>query len=337
MKPNNILFLVLISGFLFSCSKDNSSVPLVGNWVKTGLFDGPSRSDAVTIVIEDTAYVIGGYNSDGRLKDVWKFNPAVNGWRRKDELPDSCAARTGAVGFAIGNKGYFGTGYDGKDSLKDFWEFEPSKPVGQQWTRLNDFGGTSRFGAVAFVINGKGYVATGYDGQETRDLWEYAPESDIWVQKMSMLGDKRYNAVVFVINNKAYVCSGYGNGVFSNNLEMYDPVTNIWARKRKITNYTDESFDDSYNILRQEAVAFVIDGKGYITGGQQDSIMDDTWEYDPLTDLWTQKSNFEGAARTNASTFTINNRGFVLLGRSNYTYLGDVWEFKPNETSSSKD
>ena len=43
------------------------------------------------------------------------------------------------------------------------------------WIELSDFEGVPRSDAVAFVINGKAYVGTGYDGEDRlNDFWERA-------------------------------------------------------------------------------------------------------------------------------------------------------------------
>jgi N-acetylneuraminic acid mutarotase len=341
MKLYNILFLVLITGFLFSCGDDDDSESLKGNWVKTTYFDGGNRGYVTALVIEDTVYLIGGYDGKNRLNDVWKFDEAGNFWMPDTTFPG--IARTGAVAFAVGNKGYYGTGFDGDNRLKDMWQFDPSKKEkNERWKRLgNDFGGAARYGAVAFAINGKGYIASGNTGSgtsglEVRDLWEYTPETDTWYAKKQMSANMRTNAVAFVLNNKAYVVSGIISSEFVEDFNMYDPTTDTWTMLKKIANSPD-TYDDSYTILRQNACAFTINNKAYITCGDKSSILNDTWEYDPTTDLWTKKSYFEGITRTYATGFTIHNKGYVVCGTSGGSYFRDMWEFRPNEESSSQD
>jgi N-acetylneuraminic acid mutarotase len=81
---------------------------------------------------------------------------------------------------------------------------------------------------------------------------------------------------------------------------------------------------------RVNAAAFSIGNKGYIgTGFGCDSITcwdhNDLWEYDPQTDVWTQKADFGGQGRSRAVGFSIGSKGYIGLG-----YLAsDMWEYDP--------
>ena len=74
--------------------------------------------------------------------------------------------------FSAAGKGYVGTGYDGEQRINDFWQYDPGTNT---WAQKADFGGSARYGAVAFSINDIGYVGTGYDGNYLKDFWAYDP------------------------------------------------------------------------------------------------------------------------------------------------------------------
>jgi hypothetical protein len=82
--------------------------------------------------------------------------------------------------------------------------------------------------------------------------------------------------------------------------------------------------------MRESCSAFVMNNKGYITGGTYSSLLTDTWEYESTTDLWIRKTSFEGPARSLAVAFVLNNRGFVLTGSNGSSYFDDIWEFQPD-------
>jgi N-acetylneuraminic acid mutarotase len=63
----------------------------------------------------------------------------------------------------------------------------------------------------------------------------------------------------------------------------------------------------------------------------------DVWEYDPATDLWEAKTNFEGTSRQDAVAFSIAGRGFVLTGKSTSYQFDDIWEFLPNDDYNKED
>lgn len=318
--------LLLLLLLLPSCSDDDSD-DLVGNWINRWSFEGKARSHAISFTINDKAYIVSGYDGDDRvrLRDTWELDPSNNKWLRKADFPG--IGRTSAIGFSANGKGYIGTGYDGTNKLNDFWEYDPTSNT---WTQKSNFAGGARYGSTAFSIGEKGYVVGGYDGNYLKDLWEYNPATDTWTQKTSIPGSKRFNGMSFVINNIAYVVGGNNNGKYVDDFWAYDASNDTWERKRDVSDNSDESYDDDYlNIACQNAATFVISDRGYLATGEVSSLITKVWEYDPTTDLWKQKTSFEGSSRINAVGLTVQNRGFILLGKSGTYYFDDAWEFEP--------
>jgi hypothetical protein len=117
------------------------------------------------------------------------------------------------------------------------------------------------------------------------------------------------------------------------------------------------TFDDGYtNIIRRNGASFMILGqpdgdKGYITTGSYNGAdLTTTWEYDFATDVWLEKTAYEGAARTGAVGFTLvgivppiagtsTTRGFIATGvNQGYTAgFQDCEEFFPNQTYNAFD
>lgn len=333
-------YLLLLGSALFllyACTKDtNPNSDLVGNWVRRSDFDGVARTEGITFTIGDSAYIGTGFDGTVRLKDFWKYDVTNNNWVQLADLPGS--ARSSAVGFATTTRGYITTGYDGIQKLKDNWEYNPATG---SWTQRKDFGGTARQDAVAFGIQTKGYVTTGNDGNDLKDFWMYDPASDTWTQKVSLGGSKREQACAFVYNNQAYVVTGINNGQMVNDFWMYDQASDKWTEKAFISNVSTDTYDDSYNIMRQDAASFLVTTgsttKAYIACGQNGSILKTVWEYDFATDRWVQKTDWEGLERIGALGFTVKGRGFLCTG-SNSTYrFDDLREFLPAATYDQND
>lgn len=83
---------------------------------------------------------------------------------------------------------------------------------------------------------------------------------------------------------------------------------------------------------RVEVAAFTIGTKAYIiTGCYVSNYSKQLWEYNTLTDTWTRRANFPGAARGFASGFSIGNKGYVCGGSSSGVGIGynDLWEYDP--------
>ena len=330
-----LLFGLIILLSSSGCSKTTEEDDLVGNWKKRSEYEGVGRTEAVSFTIGNKVYVGGGYDGTDRLNDFWVFNQLTGTWVRIADFPGT--PRNSAVAFSINNKGYVGTGYDDNDAkLKDFWEYDPAT---NNWTRKADFGGTGRYNAVGFAIDNKGYIGTGYDGNYLKDMWQYNPAADTWTQVASLTGSKRSEAVVFVHNNLAYIVTGSNNGSYLNDFWVFNPTTNDWSEKRKISDVSDNEYDDDYdeNIKRTNAAIFIMNNKAYLTAGSKGSSIGTTWEYDINSDLWQQKTGLEASAREGLLGFTVDNRGYIVTGNNSSFRFDDLWEFFPDAEQDDND
>lgn len=317
------------------CS-DEEDDELIGNWVKVSDFDGVARCAAVTFTIDGKVYLAtGGYGGyKYRLNDLWQFNEDNGTWTQKASLPGE--ARTYAAAFGTGQYGYLGLGYDGDNYLRDFWKYDPAS---NSWSEAADFGGTARRAAVAFSVGGTGYVGCGFDGNHLKDFWKYDEQDDKWIQVTSIGGSKRIGASSFVIGETAYIVGGENNSETVTDFWAYNASSDKWTELREISNVSEDDYDDDYSsIARSYGVAFVMNGLAYFTCGENGgSGMTSCWEYNPSSDLWTERSSFEAGTRSEAVGFSLNNRGFVLTGKSGTYQYDDMWEFFPRDESDEND
>jgi N-acetylneuraminic acid mutarotase len=262
-----------------------------GSWTQVaGLPDSAQRFDAVAFTINNKAYVGLGKNVQDYKKDFWVYDPETNVWtplkplNTDEEDHAGPSARVGAVAFTIGNIGYVGTGFDGADLL-DIWAFDPGTNT---WSRKANFHNTVRE-AVAFVIDGEGYIVTGLHSSVANEFfYKYDPSTDAWTALHPIYNTdnetfdddyeiKRSAAVGFVVNNKAYVATGsYGQSPRSDVWE-YNPRTDRWIKKTSM---------EGDNPSREDAVAFVLaNGRAFVaTGLSSSSYCQDTWEFQPMAD-----------------------------------------------------
>ena len=333
MKMNKyILSLcsILLVG-LISCTPDDSdSTDDDGNWVKLSDYEGDTRTGAVSFVIDGFAYV--GLGSDGEdyLTDFWRYDPSRNFWEEIAAFPG--VGRISAVAFSADGSGFVGTGFNDDletEELSDFWRYDPTT---DSWTEVAQFGGSARYSAVAFTLNGLGYVGTGYDGSYLKDFWRYDPGTDSWSQSLSLFGSKRESAFAFVLDGKAFVGSGLNNDQF-----LYD----FWAFDPEADNWIDYSIDDDDNdffdefiqaMERYDATAFVMEDIAYITTGRGGSYFSDVISFDPFTNVWDEDfTEFEGQPRGGAVAFVIDDQGYVATGRSASTRHDDIWSWRPDD------
>src|SRR6185295_2367643 len=99
--------------------------------------------------------------------------------------------------------------------------------------------GLPRFGAVAFVIGGKGYVGMGSDNNNNalKDFYAYDPTTGAWSQtgEVADINQGRYKAMAFSIGGKGYVVGGttvVGDQTLGkDSVDEYNPGTNQWTHR----------------------------------------------------------------------------------------------------------
>jgi N-acetylneuraminic acid mutarotase len=154
-------------------------------WIRKADFPSVTPTGAVSFVIGDNAYVVGG----GR---TWQYNKPTDTWSPKATTP--FASREYGVGMALNGKGYVGLGDHNGTLLSDWWEYDP---IADLWTSKKKFPGTARTGAVGFALYNLGYVTAGYHSATSFPVstYQYDPVTDSWVQVASFPGTGREFAV----------------------------------------------------------------------------------------------------------------------------------------------
>jgi len=240
-------------------------------------------------------------------------------------------ARNSSVSFTIDNITYVGLGFDGDgERLGDFWAYNPEKGFWDNLGRLSTdtnarFPGSKRNSAVAFALNGKGYVGLGDDDQDYKaDFYEFNPATRSWRKLNDFPGGARRGAVAFVIGDKAYVGTGY-NDNYLVDFWSYDAKTDTWTPAR-----------DFGGSKREGATAITFNGKAYVGFGSSNGITQkNLYVFDVQLDKWTEieslgdddQDDFE--ARSNASAFVLDQRIFFFGGSAGGYYQGDIWAYDP--------
>ena len=325
------LFVLAII-FATGCGKKTTEIaPLMGDYITRSYSDGPARSNAVGFTINGKGYIATGVSGKDKLKDLWQFDPEQNTWTQKQNFPGE--GRYEAAGFSIENKGYVGIGRNDIKYFNDFYQYNADT---DKWDSIAAFPVPGRSSTVAFSLKNEGYVGTGYDGNEYyKNFYKFTPTSGggkgSWSANpiTSLTRDKRTDAVAFTIGEKAYVGLGTNSGKYVNEFLEYDPTTNLWT---EIAFPYIKDGSDARDFQRYGAVAFTVNGKGYVTTGFYNNLENSTWEYNPENNSWTKKSSFEASSRTDAVGLSINNRGFVVGGKNGNIKLYDCYEFLPDNS-----
>ncbi|NJM24399.1 MAG: hypothetical protein HC859_01600 [Bacteroidia bacterium] len=195
-----------------------------------------------------------GYDGDDYLSDFYMYNNSSGYWVAKKSFPGTPRER--AAAFSIDGKAYVGVGYNrdlDTEELSDFWMYDPDA---NEWTQVNDFGGSARYNAISFAIGSVGYVGTGYDGDNyNSDFWSYTPATDTWTEIVSYPGDKLEEGTAFIINNTAYLCTGRNNGLTLSAFWSFNPESGGWT---DLKPDDEEAYYDEFTDAVRRYDAFVI-------------------------------------------------------------------------------
>jgi len=229
----------------------------------------------------------------------------IGEWKRRSGFIR--AGRSHTATFVIGNKGYVCCGYIGTKAQRfDVFEFDHTASYGNgRWTEVASFPGTPRQQAVGFSIGQYGYVGTGWDGDEKtmKDFWRFDPANNEWVQVASLPGKddftKRRGAIAFslFVNGKEYGFVGYGftdvpEKNYLNEVWQFDPdgetievvvVEGEGGEEEESVTLPGEwtLIDSQGGGKRLGGVAFVIGNKAYICNGENPTLINDFWAFDP--------------------------------------------------------
>lgn len=122
-----------------------------------------------------------------------------------------------------------------------------------------------------------------------------------------IIDSPHYLGIRFVCNNKIYM-PAYGHKI-----AVYDGSSFTWINSA----VPDDDFSYCYS--------FSVGNKGYlaINSAQPKKL----WQYDPLTNTWTEKTAFAGPKRVHPATFVIGNKAYVTCGTYQGNYFKDLWEY----------
>jgi len=210
--------------------------PDTDSWTQKDDYKGGARYGAVAFSIGSYGYVGTGYD-DNYLKDFYRFDPtAASGQQWEIVNGYGGTKRRYGTAFVINDVAYFCCGDDNGGKASDFWKFD-----GTTWTRLRDIQDDDdaddyddstnddytivRTNAVSFVINGKGYVATGITSSLRTDYWVYDPDTDLWYGDSdddftAFGGTSREMAVSFSTGTRGFVLTGTNGSYFEDMWEL---------------------------------------------------------------------------------------------------------------------
>jgi len=162
---------------------------------------------------------------------------------------------------------------------------------------------------------------------------------DYWEQKDSVNGPPKAASSAFSLGSIGMVVGGLDELEFKRKSYVYSPFQDDWDETTSLGGV----FGDG--LQRASSCGFSIENngliKGYVALGQTQTIpfMNDLWEFDPITESWSQKADFIGSPRRQAVSFVIESNAYVGTGEGITGLFNDfyVYNSETNEWSQITD
>lgn len=197
----------------------------------------------------------------------------------------------------------------------------------QQWVKQSDCSGTIRYETINFVVNDQafdvgGLISLGGNFTAYDEVYRYNDTNDTWTKVSNYPGGNIYDGIGFVIDSMAYVGLGSDESGFrSGLLYAYNSRTDTWTQKKSFPA-----------MERTNAFSFVLNGKAYVGCGdnyigQNRMYLSDVWEYDPISNSWTQLGDFTGGGRVGMTATVVGNKAYVGMGDDGSFFYNSFFEY----------
>ena len=198
----------------------------------------------------------------------------------------------------------------------------PALAQPQVWSQLQDFPGTARDDAAAFVIGDDIYVGTGrqVDFGLTADWFRYSTTTGTWSEVASLPAIGRQYCSAFTWNGKGHLVGGHVNGMPSAEVWTYDPLADAWEQQGALPEAMNAS------------TAFVLDDGPHLATGFLSNDLPSTHHvrFDMASGTWSTLESMPGDPRHRASSFAHGGAGYVLGGADVVFFeFDEVWRYDP--------
>lgn len=291
------------------------------NWVERTAHPGDPRHHPATFVINDTAYLLTGSTETANTNDFYQYDPVEDSWATLPDFPG--VARSFSYAASTNGKGYLGFGVSDTDYLNDLWEYDPATGI---WTELSSCPCTKRAHPAFVIQDGRIFVGLGNYTSNLKDWWEYNIATDTWRQLPDLPGPSRHHPYHFAVGGSVYVGLGHGVGM---------TIYKDWYRW-DLTTETWETMNDFPAQARVAGTQFTMGDRGFVLSGDGDDhstmATGEFWEYDYITDTWTELPPHPGVSRWAPGSFAIGNTAYftsgqVRDGNPNEGLQNDLWSF----------
>ncbi|EUD69319.1 hypothetical protein C922_00182 [Plasmodium inui San Antonio 1] len=200
----------------------------------------PRRTGAASVLYKNHVYIFGGYKSERRLNDFYKYNIAENEWIKIESL-NGPSKRENNPAFLFKDKMYILGGYQGNEIwLNDFYVYDLRR---EKWQIVNvkkesmRFAPPSLFGFALSVDERKGrvYLFGGYDGKSVHNkMYAFDLEEEKWIQtkQSGEIPSPRSCAIGHICDGYFYIFGGYNGEYGLDIFYQYHLETGIWTEMK---------------------------------------------------------------------------------------------------------
>lgn len=262
-----------------------------------------------------TTYIGGSYNAGVILE----WDPTTDTYTNKVDLLSSEGAypRGDALTFNPGDDIFYGTMTLGGDNNQGvIFEWDPnSNTYARKFNFVVGDGGQPYSPLVLNPASGKYYGTTRGGGANSRGvIFEWNPATDTYTKKFDFSASDGSTArsAMTLLNNKFYGVTYDGGANGQGVIFEWDPNTNAYTKKFDFNGAPSGSYPITSLVVNDGKLYGTTDG-----GGSND--MGVIFEWDPATDTYTKKVDFDGGSKGSYPESTL-----VFSGDSFYgmTYSG---------------
>ena len=242
-------------------------------------------------------------------------------WEVISKLPTH---RKGFSTAVVNGKIYLigGTRFENQNGPFGLSIVEVYDPQTNSWERVADMP-TPRASAGASVVDGIIYVFGGYNGIDNRavnikflDIVEaYNPQNDAWTKKQDM-PTPRIQFGIGTVDGKIYTIGGSihplnrkpGDPGRIDLVEVYDPGTDIWAKRAKMPTRRD-----GFGVGVVNNRIYAIGGSGWPQFGNGGPFLTTLEEYTPKINRWQKRGDMPNL-RISFSTVSLDGVVYLIGG-----------------------
>ncbi len=276
------------------------------------------RSEHTAVAFEDKLWVLGGYDGEQRLNDVWCSQDG-GVWMKVEPMGTLWSPRSRHSSIVFNDHIWVIGGYDGEKLLSDVW----CSADGVNWHQMTKAAQWSaRHYHTSVVFGDKMWVIGGDDSrQRCNDVW-YSWDGAFWIASTKRADwTARYLHAAVVHNDKMWVIGGHGASVSDDLADVwFSDDGNTWTRADTDQSPHMWSARSMHTSLVYHDKMWVIGGGAYARGRKNDVWMSEDgsrWEQATRAADWP--------VRDRHTSIVHDDRIWVIGGFGGNVQYNDVW------------